>query len=48
MAKKIMAMKFETTNKAQIKGRIGHTRTGACTSRGKCNHGMKPTTKVGR
>lgn len=35
-------VKFATTNKAQIRGPIGHSRTGACTSRGKCQHGRKP------
>ena len=39
--KKILAVKFEKTNKAQILGRVGHTRTGACTSRGKCYHGRR-------
>ena len=33
---------FETVNKAQIRGRVGHSRTGACTSKGRCHHGMKP------
>lgn len=39
--KKAMAQKFETTNKAQIKGRVKHTRTGACTCRRgqRCQHG---------
>lgn len=42
MAKrKVLAVKFETTNKGQIKGKVKHTRTGACTSKGKCNHGWK-------
>ena len=41
MASKAKVQKFETTNKANIKGRVGHTRTGACTSHGKCNHGKK-------
>lgn len=45
MAVKAKVQKFETTNKANIKGRVGHTRTGACTSKGRCNHGMKPRTK---
>jgi hypothetical protein len=39
--KKVQAVKFETVNKAQIKGKVQHTRTGACTARGKCNHGRK-------
>ncbi len=39
MAKKILAVKFDTTNKKNILGKVGHTRTGACTSKGKCHHG---------
>lgn len=40
MAKrKVQAVKFEAVNKKQIKGKVGHTRTGACTSRGRCFHG---------
>lgn len=39
MAKKQFAVKFDRIDKARIKGKVGHTRTGACTSRGKCNHG---------
>jgi len=40
MAKKrAQAIKFDAVNKARIKGRIGHTRTGACTARGCCYHG---------
>ncbi len=34
-------IKFEKTDKARIKGKVGHTRTGACTARGKCYHGWK-------
>lgn len=42
MAKrKALAVKFETVDKKSIKGRVGHTRTGACTSKGKCYHGRK-------
>lgn len=33
---------FATINKNQIKGRVKHSRTGACTAKGRCNHGMKP------
>lgn len=33
--------KFGAVNKAQVKGKVGHTRTGACTARGKCYHGRK-------
>jgi len=42
MAKtKKLAVKFDTVNKSQIKGKVGHTRTGACTSKGRCYHGKK-------
>lgn len=42
MAKrKILAQKFDAVDKKTIRGKVGHTRTGACTSRGKCNHGRK-------
>ncbi len=37
--KKVQAVKFETTNKANIKGKVGHSRTGACTAKGRCFHG---------
>ena len=41
MAKKqVFAEKFAKINKRLIKGRLQHTRTGACTARGKCYHGM--------
>lgn len=39
MATKKLAQKFDTINKNQIKGFVGHTRTGACTAKGKCYHG---------
>lgn len=39
MAKKQFAVKFDHTNKSKLKGKVGHTRTGACPSRGKCYHG---------
>lgn len=41
MAKKLLAIKFETVDKAKIKGKVGHTRTGACTSKGRCFHGKR-------
>lgn len=42
MAKKrILAQKFERTNKKNIRGKVKHTRTGACTAKGKCYHGKK-------
>lgn len=37
--KKVLAVKFETVNKKQIRGKVGHTRTGACTAKGRCYHG---------
>ncbi len=39
MAKKLLAVKFDAVDKRKIKGFVGHTRTGACTSKGKCYHG---------
>lgn len=39
MASKALAVKFEQVDKARIKGKVGHTRTGACPSRGRCYHG---------
>lgn len=40
MAKrKVLAVKFEAIDKKSIRGRVGHTRTGACTARGRCYHG---------
>jgi hypothetical protein len=39
MAVKAQAIKFQKTDKAQIRGKIGHSRTGACTAQGKCYHG---------
>ncbi len=33
--------KFGSVNKAQIRGKVKHTRTGACTAKGKCFHGRK-------
>lgn len=39
--KKLKVEKFGPQNKADIIGKVGHTRTGACTSKGKCYHGMK-------
>lgn len=45
MASKAKIEKFATINKALIKGKIGHSRTGACTSQGRCFHGTKPKLK---
>ena len=39
--KKLLALKFGAVDKAQIIGRVRHTRTGACTAKGKCYHGKK-------
>ena len=41
MAGKVAAIKFDKTDKALIKGKVGHSRTGACTAKGKCYHGWK-------
>jgi hypothetical protein len=46
MAKKILAVKFERTDKKQIHGKVGHSRTGACTAKGRCFHGR--ATRGGR
>lgn len=49
MAKrKVLAVKFAAVNKRLIKGKVGHTRTGACTSRGRCTHGRKRNAEAGR
>lgn len=37
--KKLLAVKFQTVDKRQIRGKVQHTRTGACTSKGRCFHG---------
>lgn len=42
MASKAAIIKFQHQDKASIKGPIGHSRTGACTSSGRCQHGMRP------
>ena len=41
MGTRVKAQKFETINKAQIRGKAKHTRTGACTAnrKHKCYHG---------
>jgi hypothetical protein len=39
MAKKVQAVRFDAVDKKQIKGKVGHTRTGACTAKGRCYHG---------
>ena len=44
MAKaKALAIKFGAVNKQQISGKVGHTRTGACTAKGRCFHGRTRT-----
>lgn len=40
MATKAAIIKFGPQDKSRIKGRVKHSRTGACTAKGKCNHGM--------
>lgn len=45
MGTKAIVIKFGPQNKASIKGKIRHTRTGACTAKGKCFHGNRHTTK---
>jgi hypothetical protein len=39
VASKAIIVAFEKTDKKRIKGRVQHSRTGACTARGKCYHG---------
>lgn len=42
MAKKrVQAVKFDSVDKGSLRIKVGHTRTGACTARGKCYHGWK-------
>jgi len=41
MASKAKVQKFETIDKARIKGKVKHSRTGACTAKGRCYHGRK-------
>lgn len=48
MAKKALAVKFDAVNKAQINGKVGHTRTGACTAKGRCYHGKIRRRKRGK
>lgn len=43
MAKqKAQMIKVRMADKGVVRGRVGHSRTGACPSRGKCFHGMRP------
>ena len=39
MGVKAKVQKFDTIDKSRIKGKVKHTRTGACTAKGKCYHG---------
>lgn len=42
MAKKAEIISFKAIDKKQVRGKVGHTRTGACPSRGRCYHGNTP------
>lgn len=37
--KRIQVVAFAAVDKKQIKGKVRHTRTGACTAKGRCYHG---------
>lgn len=39
--KKVQPVKFDAVDKRQIYGKVGHTRTGACTAQGRCLHGTR-------
>lgn len=43
MASKAKVEKFDKLNKALVKGKVGHTRTGACTAKGRCFHKRRAT-----
>lgn len=43
MAYKKQAEKFKRIDKRTVRGKVQHSRTGACTSKGKCFHGKKKT-----
>jgi len=43
MGFKKQAEKFQRIDKKSVRGRVKHTRTGACTAKGKCFHGKKKT-----
>ena len=36
---RVKVERFDAVNKALIKGKVKHTRTGACTAKGRCYHG---------
>lgn len=40
MARKhVQVIRFDAVDKKRIKGKVRHTRTGACTAKGRCFHG---------
>lgn len=39
MPPKGFAQKFDKIDKKSVKGKVKHSRTGACTAKGKCFHG---------
>jgi hypothetical protein len=39
MASKATVQKFGPQDKSRITGKVGHSRTGACTAKGRCFHG---------
>ena len=39
--KKALAVKFDRIDKRRVTGKVGHTRTGACPSKGRCYHGTR-------
>lgn len=41
MGVKAKVEKFQAIDKSKVRGKVKHTRTGACTSKGKCQHGKK-------
>jgi len=41
MASKAKVEKFEKINKSKVRGKVKHSRTGACTAKGRCFHGKK-------
>jgi hypothetical protein len=43
MPMKKLAEKFQRIDKRSVRGKVKHTRTGACTAKGKCYHGKKKT-----
>lgn len=41
MGVKAKVIRFDKTDKKNIKGKVKHSRTGACTAKGRCYHGRK-------